>query len=463
MNCPNCGGKVSEGMRFCFSCGANIENLWKIKPVCPKCKTECPEGARFCFNCGSKLEASLPIDNNAKDNSFGFDAVFSGFNIDELSDKADALGAAATKKNEKEAKESKLSVFEYAEQGDGTYVVTGLKNKMLLNVTVPDCVISIADGAFEGAGVFSVTLPEGLMQIGSRAFKNCKNLSVINIPETLVLLGDEAFCGCEILDISLPEGLRRVGRDALAGTAAQKREELESWTVGSEHTFGSYPQSSASSKEPIEWVVLKREENRALVISKNVLDSKEYDKDSNTVEPITSWEECSLRKWLNDEFYNTAFSAAEKEKIALTSLKSYYYKYREEDCFCAETNDKIFLLGLENWAELLVGIYDRKDELAKKILDDCILKIAPTKYALSNGFRLEDGADGYNSAYYEDGMRDEEAPMFNCYWLRGCMNEPPYDPRYDTQFVMVAYDDDITPNFSFWHGIGVRPCLWINL
>jgi len=460
MRCPTCANEVLDKMRFCPECGENLEKVReRMKPVCPECQTECDKGAKFCYNCGHRFAAVAPAPTVSaqNDSAIEFGAVFSGFNIDELSDKAEALGNEAVTSRQKAARESELSAFEYAEQGDGTYVITGLKNKMMLNATVPAGVVSIGNGAFEGTEVFSVTLPDGLMQIGNRAFKNCKNLSVINIPEALVLLGDEAFYGCELLDISLPEGLRRVGRDALAGTASHRKAELASWTVGSEHTFGSYPQSSENSKESIEWVVLKREENRALVISKHVLDSKKYNEKSPT-----NWGDCSLRKWLNSEFYNTAFTAAEKEKISTTELKSYYF-CAEENLY-SETKDKIFLLGYDVWCELLNAKYrDKEDAVAEKIINEYILKFTPTEYAIKKGFRLEDGEDGYDSAYYEDGMRDDDAPMFNSYWMRdlGEMDTPDFDS--DELVSVIAYDTDYTANYPEWNGIGVRPCMWINL
>ena len=79
-------------------------------------------------------------------------------------------------------------------------------------------------------------------------------------------------------------------------------------------TFGAYPLSDKSGnlKEPIEWIVLKKETNKALLLSKYILDSKTYhDKQENT-----TWENCELRKWLNNDFYNEAFNNNEKNKIS---------------------------------------------------------------------------------------------------------------------------------------------------
>ena len=47
-----------------------------------------------------------------------------------------------------------------------------------------------------------------------------------------------------------------------------------------------------------------------------ILDKKAYDE---SYEYIT-WEESSLRAWLNEKFMNRTFSAEEKEKINITEI-----------------------------------------------------------------------------------------------------------------------------------------------
>jgi len=82
-------------------------------------------------------------------------------------------------------------------------------------------------------------------------------------------------------------------------------------------TFGTYEQDNDASDgtEPIEWLVLDKIGDEILLISISCIDCVTYN--DVAFEPVT-WADCSLRKWLNGEFYETAFSADEKKLIALT-------------------------------------------------------------------------------------------------------------------------------------------------
>lgn len=49
ITCPSCGKPVSGG-KFCDACGAPLE-----KNVCPSCGAKITQGARFCISCGNKM------------------------------------------------------------------------------------------------------------------------------------------------------------------------------------------------------------------------------------------------------------------------------------------------------------------------------------------------------------------------------------------------------------------------
>ena len=104
--------------------------------------------------------------------------------------------------------------------------------------------------------------------------------------------------------------------------------------------FGRYPQQRQRGISAIEWLVLRKEEDKVLLISKDALDARKYSESSTEV----PWERSSLRKWLNEAFFNSAFDTKEKEMILSTHIaadKTPSYSTTSEN----DTIDKIFLLN----------------------------------------------------------------------------------------------------------------------
>ena len=140
--------------------------------------------------------------------------------------------------------------------------------------------------------------------------------------------------------------------------------------------FGNYPQDNNGSKSPIEWLVLDVNENEALLISRYGLDCKQY----HNVRSDITWEDCDLRKWLNNDFIKSAFSEEEAKKIKVSELKNennLQYNTRGGN----DTKDRIFCLSI-NEAEHYFG--SDKDRLCK-----------PTAYARKQGVYV-----GYDCCYW---------------------------------------------------------------
>lgn len=81
----------------------------------------------------------------------------------------------------------------------------------------------IDDFAFAGCERLNeMLLPEGLEVIGKGAFDSCYWLNYINVPSTVTTIGDYAFDGCYHLEkIELPDGLKRIGDYTFYGTLIQ--------------------------------------------------------------------------------------------------------------------------------------------------------------------------------------------------------------------------------------------------
>lgn len=116
--------------------------------------------------------------------------------------------------------------------------------------------------------------------------------------------------------------------------------------------LGSYKQSKNLNgnwdASAINWIVLDVTEDKALLLSKGGLTYRAYSENSNS-----SWDNSSLRGWLNQEFVQTAFSNEELSIIISSN----------------DTSDLVFCLSKEEVLEYLPSANERI----------CI----PTAYAMS--------------------------------------------------------------------------------
>ena len=112
--------------------------------------------------------------------------------------------------------------------------------------------------------------------------------------------------------------------------------------------FGRYEQDNIAENgyEDIEWIILDVKEDKALLISKNVLDCRQYDEDS-WLHP--DWEQSDLRSWLNHGFFQTAFSKEEQNAILQTDVAAEANPYANEPNQENNTKDKIFLISLSEY------------------------------------------------------------------------------------------------------------------
>lgn len=99
-------------------------------------------------------------------------------------------------------------------------VLLGYKGQSPLNLTIPEGVVKIADGAFyfeyDGTKTInSVEFPSTLKVIGKRAFYMQGLITALTIPEGVFEIGDDAFYHCKKLStVFFPKTLKTIGRSA---------------------------------------------------------------------------------------------------------------------------------------------------------------------------------------------------------------------------------------------------------
>ncbi|MCR5794728.1 MAG: DUF6273 domain-containing protein, partial [Solobacterium sp.] len=150
---------------------------------------------------------------------------------------------------------------------------------------------------------------------------------------------DEAIRLLKDLDYRDSEDLLESCYTAKYGSDYQKGSIYE---TGSVLKMGTFEQDNDESDgtEPIEWIVLANEEDSLLIISKYGLECRKFDDFHSNV----TWDTCSLRKWLNDEFLHGSFDAAEQERILETALEK--AGNPQSDALDGEdTADRVFLLS----------------------------------------------------------------------------------------------------------------------
>ena len=221
--------------------------------------------------------------------------------------------------------------------------------------------------------------------------------------------------------------------DNMIAAAAAARD--AKFAVGNYVSFGTYPQTKAGNDAtPIEWLVLARDGNKALLISRYGLDAQPYNKDYTSV----TWETCTLRTWLNSTFYNKAFSSAEQAAILTTDVDN-----SKNQCYSGwntsggnNTQDKVFLLSYAEANKYFGVTYDNSSNTKSRI--------APTAYAIAHG--------AWTSSYKKT-ADDIDAGWW---WLRS----PGYDQKLAAN---VDADGSLYANRVNVGSGSVRPALWVNL
>ena len=187
---------------------------------------------------------------------------------------------------------------------------------------------------------------------------------------------------------------------------------LNSASVGSLVTFGNYEQGNG--QDPIEWIVLDRQEDRMLLLSKYALDAMPF---HEVEDRNVTWADCTLRSWLNSDFFDVAFSDEERAQIIQVTNTT---------ANTPDTQDSVFLLSLDE-----LNAYFPQEE--SRITE-------ATEYAVGQGGRVSREA---GKTYW---------------WLR--TKATPEDAA-----LMVRYDGSVNEFGDSMEAeiYTVRPAIWVHI
>ena len=184
---------------------------------------------------------------------------------------------------------------------------------------------------------------------------------------------------------------------ALETEAANAPEEVSAFQdvqPGDTIKFGEYRAAGdkESPKESIEWLVLEKQDDKILVISVYGLDTLPYH-----AAGVNTWDGSYIRKWLNEYFYENAFSDAEKASIAEITVTP----EKVWDCSPGEeTVDHVFLFSRSE-----VNAYIQNNVYLRDI--DATLHCKPAKSVKTQDIYVND--DGYGWWWLRNTTRNNTA------------------------------------------------------
>lgn len=199
--------------------------------------------------------------------------------------------------------------------------------------------------------------------------------------------------------------------------------------------------------EPLKWRVL--DPSTGLVLCENIIDSQAY---SNTIYEYGTdsyggtayWNDAehthyandyatsSIRAWLNDDFYNTAFSSSQRAGILTSQLDNSAYSASHSKYNSETTYDKVFLLSYSEMRNTAYGFP------ANNTSSNSARQANGTDYAKCQGLRV----------YSADGCSDWCLRSAGIYSAYVCCVQP--------------YGDTDTKNSVDYTGEGIRPAIKIS-
>lgn len=375
MICPLCKNVISDDSVFCEQCGNKV-------PRCPNCNAVVEENARFCEMCGTRLSAGVT---------------------------APVPPVAAPQPSQQPIPQMPPQP---QKKGKGWLVILVL---LILAAAV------LIGGHFL-FGWFGSDADEDEDESESASQHTQKEENgdqAENEPQGNDTTGEAVTTTPTVPTQTQPTETQQTQTQPQQ-PAEQPEPVVRNVSVGDYITLGTYEQDGTYGKEDIQWLVLAVQDQKALVVSRYALECRPFDSSNTNV----TWENSTIRQWLNGSFYEGAFSELEKSQILTETVSVDQYGVYTKNPGNA-TQDKVFLLSVSEVEMYFSTVSDRTCK--------------PTEHAATNG-----------------AWRNSEG--FGWWWLRS--------PGYDLDDVFCVYShggiDENGDGATDTTG-GIRPAMWIDL
>ena len=287
-----------------------------------------------------------------------------------------------------------------------------VSNYVMRYYDLTDCILSKSDlqeTNLEGARLDRAHL-EGAKFIGA-------DISRASLKGTF-LLG--AYFDDAIIEGTRFEGAR------LEWARLSKAKIMNACLEGALIDFGRYKQGDNEEVLPIVWRVLIQHEDKILLITDRLIECKPY---NNKAEDST-WERCTLQKWLNTSFFENAFDVDERSRIFPVQNKNLSNRLSDVKGG-GVTSDKVFILSVDE--------------------ADQYFRTASDKTAMVTPYVFQ--ALGFQAT-----RKTAHNMMAGKWWLR----TPGYYPDHAS---LVIYEEGIIEGGYHVNNtsVCVRPALWLQL
>ena len=290
-------------------------------------------------------------------------------------------------------------------------------------IVIPDGVTEIGERAFyRRTSIKGITLPNGLKKIGYSAFSYCFSLEYITIPDSVIKIGEEAFKYCSSLtSVAIPESVKSVGVEAFRGCKSLKKLTIFGCTV--DNTLWNWDKVSFSdiksmldSKDysvkmdhptkymfVLQVLINKKQPEAAAYVKKNFTKFAQFSIDRSCLDELKEYE--SLGFFTKANIGKHILYALEQENknneliLYLLSVKDNLGGFKLEEI------DKYIELALEN-IELTAALLEYKN---KYFTPEQIEDIETDKIEKELGFRERTAAEWKKIFGYE--VKDGEVTI----------------------------------------------------